>query len=81
MEIRESGLVLNFSPLTPRISIMVASNAVVPSANEVKTVLLTEVRSCNVGLSKQAEGLGCSFSRGRAFAFAVACKPTLAIFQ
>ncbi len=51
---------------------MPASNAVVSSAIEVKAVLLTEVRSCDVGLSKQAEGLGCSFSRGRAFAFAVA---------
>ncbi len=54
---------LNSSPLTPSISIVVASNAVVSSAFEVKAVLLTEVRSCDVGLSKQADGLGCSFSR------------------
>ncbi len=51
---------------------MPASNALVSSAFEVKAVLLTEVRSCDVGLSKLAKGLGCSFSRGRAFAFVVA---------
>ncbi len=49
---------LNSSPLTPSISIVVASNAVVSSAFEVKAVLLTGVRSCDVGLSKQANGLG-----------------------